>query len=601
MRIAARVLTLVVVATLAAPLAAEEPKFTPKVTHVTAFKDGHALVLARGKAVLQDGWCRTTDVPTPVLGAFWGFVADEKLRVDRITADLVETPETRPCLSLAEMIEANAGKDVVITERLSSDKDGLVQHSGRLLGVLKHETKREEMTSVPGPERFDRYGNSRGQPSVPVTREVPTEVTASFVMVQTADGVRLVQQANIVNMSVIGKDPVTTTEKKEKKRTVSLHVAAEKGAAPNEVEAGLVYIERGVRWIPDYRVELLDNGQARISLQATVVNDLADLEDVELGLVVGVPSFIMAGELSPMALRENGRWLSSYFLPPGRGDSGNLGHFMNNAVMSQRAASFDYDRPTAAAGGPDVPSEGQMEDLYVYRQPHFTLKKGGRAVIQLAEVTVAYEDIYTWDIPALPPPEMWDNINRDELRQAVAALAGAKAMHKVRLTNSSNIPWTTGPATIIKKGAVLGQQLMTYTSLKNTVDLPVTIATDLNTKKEEIETGREPNALTINNNRFTKITLHGTVTVKNFKDKPAKLSVRRLALGKVTAATADGKIVQVNAIEADDLMGDGVRPIWWSWPWWWFRANSVSRVSWDVSVPAGESVTLEYDWYYYGL
>lgn len=597
MRIATLALALVVVAAMVGPLSAEAPKFTPKVTHVTAFKDGHALVMARGKATLQDGWCRTTEVPAPLLGAFWGFVSDEKLRVDRISAELVETQESRPCLSLDEMIEANAGKDVVITEKLSGDPPATVQHAGKLLGILKHESKREEKGMAPGADQYDRYGNYRSNPSVAVTREVPAELEASFVMVQTADGVHLVQRGNIQSMAIGDKAPVTTTVKKEKQRTVSMHVAAEKGAAPAEAEVGLVYVERGVRWIPDYRVELLENRQARLSLQATIINDLADLEDVELNLVVGVPSFIMAGEMSPMALRESGLWLSSYFSPPGRGGDGGS-TYLSNAMMSQRAGPTRGET-SAVGGGPDVPSEGQMEDLFLYSQPHFTLKKGGRAVVQLVQVTVPCEDVYTWDIPSVPPPEMWENVNRDELRQTIAALSGAKAMHKVRLTNTGSVPWTTGPAAVFKKGALLSQQLMTYTSLKNQVDLPVTIATDLNTKKEETETGREPNALTINRTNYAKVVLHGKITVTNFKNKAAKVYVRRLTLGKATAATAEGKIVQVNAIESDELLGEGGRAYWWSWPGWWFRANSVSRISWEVNVPAGESVTVEYDWYYY--
>lgn len=598
MRVVRYATCLLAVALVAAPLSAGElPEFSPRVTHLTAFKDGHALVIASGKSRLADGWCVTKDVPAPVLGAFWGFVTDEKLRVDRIVAEMVGDKETRPCLSLDEMIEANEGKDVVITEKLGGDPPATVQHAGKLLGILKHETEREERSSTRQP-RYDRYGNYSGETRAEVTREVPAELEATFVMIQTADGVHLVQRANIQSVAIADKAPATTTTKKEKKRTLSLRVTAPDGSTPGEAEVGMVYVQRGVRWIPDYRVELLDEGQARLTLQATIVNDLADLEDVELNLVVGVPSFIMGGQLSPMALREGGLWLSSYFMPPGRGADSGLG-YLSNAMLSQRA--MPARDSGSSAGGPDIPSEGQTEDLFLYNRPHFSLKKGGRAVVELVQVTVPYEDVYTWDIPAVPPPEMWENVNRDELRQAVAAMSGAKAMHKVRLTNTGSVPWTTGPAAVFKSGALLGQQLMTYTSLKNTVDLPVTIATDLNTKKEETEIGREPNALTLNRKDFTKVLLHGKITVTNFKDKAARLYVNRLTLGRVTAATDDGKIVQVNAIESDELLTEGVRAYWWSWPWWWFRANSVSRVSWEVTVPAGESATFEYDWYYYCL
>ena len=58
-------------------------------------------------------------------------------------------------------------------------------------------------------------------------------------------------------------------------------------------------------------------------------------------------------------------------------------------------------------------------------------------------------------------------------------------MHCIRFTNTGDVPWTTGPAAIFKGDVLLAQQLMTYTSVRNKVDVPLTIATDLNTKKEE--------------------------------------------------------------------------------------------------------------------
>ena len=70
---------LVCMAVFAHNAAADEvPVFETKVTDVTVFKDGHALIMCKGKAEVKDGWCRTFDVPAPLLGAFWTFVTDCK-------------------------------------------------------------------------------------------------------------------------------------------------------------------------------------------------------------------------------------------------------------------------------------------------------------------------------------------------------------------------------------------------------------------------------------------------------------------------------------------------------------------------------------------
>ena len=193
---------------------------------------------------------------------------------------------------------------------------------------------------------------------------------------------------------------------------------------------------------------------------------------------------------------------------------------------------------------------------------------------------------------------MWRNVNNEQQRQLAQVLAAGKAMHKIRLTNTGEVPWTTGPAMIFKGGAVLGQQLLTYTSIKNDVDVPVTIATDLNTKKEENETERSPN-IRISGDDYTKVSLHGKLTVKNFKDREVRIIVTRTALGTATSASGKGKIVKANALEDTSITGTGYPWYRWSWPWWWYSVNSVSKITWDEKIPAGESATFEYDWYYY--
>lgn len=585
----------VVAAALSGPVRAEVPEFSPKVTDVAVFKDGHALVMTRGEATLEDGWCRTREVPVPMLGTFWGFVADDKARVDIVRAGFADDKETRPCLTLDEMIEANVGKQVTLVEQVG-DNDP-VDHEGTLLGILKHEAEDERTVSNRTPDRYDSRGRYISGRNVTETRVGKAEMLASFVMVQTHSGVDLVQRGNVRSISIRDKEPGKVCERKKEVREITMHVAGMDG----KVGVGMVYVQRGIRWIPNYRVELLDGGKARLTLQATIINDIIDLENVHLRMVVGVPSFIMQDNMSPVALRESPLQLSSYFMPPDRSGDSQMA-FLANSMMSQRA--MQVREAPAGGGGPDIPGEGQMEDLYLYEQTDFSLKKDGRAVITLLEVTVPYEDVYAWDVPPFPPREMWHNMNQDQLRQMAASLTGAKAMHKLRLKNSGKTPWTTGPATIFKQGAILGQQLMTYTSINNEVDLPVTIATDLNTKKEELETGREPNALRIHDHSYTKIFFRGKLTVTNFKDYDVKVTVTRFAMGTITTASDDGKVVQVNALESAELMGSGGPGSWydWSWRWWpdwWWRANSVSRATWELTLPKGKSATVEYDWHYY--
>jgi hypothetical protein len=49
------------------------------------------------------------------------------------------------------------------------------------------------------------------------------------------------------------------------------------------------------------------------------------------------------------------------------------------------------------------------------------------------------------------------------------------------------------------------------------------------------------------------------------------------------------------------MASDGY-PFWWgwySWPYWWYHFNAIGQVNWELQLKAGESIELEYKWYYF--
>ena len=595
-KLVARVAVIVAsVAGLSAQAAA--PTFTPKVTDLTIFKDGHVLVMAKAEAELDGGWCRTRDVPVPVLGTFWSFVEQEGSQVDIVKAGMVDAKETRPCLTFEEIMQANVGKTVTITEQTKDGKP--IVHTGTLRGILEHKSSSESAVTHTTPRRYDPYtGRYLGQTSTRRMRTVDQTAMASFVMVATDKGVELIQRSNIRGISLADKNPVTTRTHTSKVRQIAMHVSRGGKPLAGKAKVGMVYIQRGVRWIPSYRVELIDDKTARISLRGTIINDMADFENAHLRLVVGVPSFLMKGTLSPVAVRDAPLALSSYFRPPSRQGSGTQLNYLSNVIQSQVAAPVAARVPQAP-GGPNIPAEGQMEDLFLYDKPGVSLKKGERAVVHLMDVTVAYEDIYVWDIPAFPPRELWRHLGSSQQRQLARNLTGAKAMHTIRLSNTGKTPWTTGPATIFRGHTALGQQLMTFTSIGNKVDLPITIATDLNTKKEEREVTRQRKALHLHGHDYTKITTTCKLTLTNFKAKPVRVVVRHGLIGVVTKSSEGAKTLLSTTPEGAALSFEGYYWWRWSWPWWWLHLNPLCQVTWETSIPAAKAATFEYTYYYY--
>lgn len=551
--------------------AEQAPDFGSKVTDITVFKDGHALVMTRAKTEFENGWCRTQNIPIPLLGAFWAFINDPDARIQSLKSGFTEESTATPCMSLEDIIQANKGKDVVITDQFRS------RFSGTLLGILEQKPVEDLPPAAGTPE--------------------PPKTLSAFVMVQSATGVSMINRSTVQNLFVEDTDPATTLEGTKKIRTLEIH-AERKGAALNgSAETGLVYLQRGVRWIPDYRIRLDGKGKAALSLQATIINELMDFESARVNLVVGVPSFVMHGSLSPMALRDSPPQLGPYF-PQLGGSPTSQRDMLSNVMMSQsmpRAGIREME--SAVVPEAETPQQGQQEDLFLYEQSDLSLKKGERALVNLLVADATYEDIYTWDVSATPPMEMWHQIGGDQ-RELLESLTAPKAVHKVRLANEGNQPWTTGTATLFRESTPLGQQILMYTSAGGTVDVPVTVATDIKTEKTETEANRELNALTLNGYSWARVRLKGTLIARNFKDKPARLLTKRLLIGKATSADHDGVIRLSNAPEDQAFSTRGSSRSY-NWPHWWWGVNSTSEIKWDTTLEPDQSVTYTYEWEYF--
>src|SRR5207247_6208597 len=103
-------------------------------------------------------------------------------------------------------------------------------------------------------------------------------------------------------------------------------------AREKTARVGMMYVQKGIRWIPGYKVELDGKGHATLRLQATLVNELMDLEDVTAHLVIGVPSFAFKETPDPIALQRSFAQLSRYFQQESQ-----TAYAFGNAILSQNA------------------------------------------------------------------------------------------------------------------------------------------------------------------------------------------------------------------------------------------------------------------------
>lgn len=551
------------------------------VKEVTVFKDGHAFVLHEGAMPTDASGNVLMDyLPTPVLGTFWPYSADKNIKLTSVVASERKVLVERTALRLVEMLEANRGFEVIITEKPAYQEKPL-PYAATIIGIPRRSSQELEATSPPNSgEKLPQKGD--------------------VIMLKTGDGTKVLPLDRIQDVT-FKNDPKPTVGEEEFRNLLTLRLDWAGRNAAKTADVGVVYLQRGLRWIPSYKITLDNQGNANVKLQATLINELTNLDDVTANLVIGVPSFVFKETMDPIALQKEATQLSGYFQQNDRSQ------FLSNGIMTQSARMGERrggipSEPPAADLGPEVTDSTRNEDLYLFTVKHVSLKKGQRMALPVAEYNLKYKDIYTVELPFSPPTDVRMNLNNEQQAEMARLLSAPKATHKIRLTNNSNAPLTTAPALLIKDNRVLAQGMMTYTSSGGNVDLEITKAIDIQVAKSETESGRTPSATKFNGDFYARVDLNGSIKLTNYRKETSEIEVTRYVLGNVTTASQNGEVRKINVMENDRYTPIGSYPMWWgwyNWPSWWSQLNGVGRISWKVNLEAGKSVDLTYNWNYF--
>lgn len=563
-------------AVLAVPASAQPKGLTRlPVKEVTVFKDGHAFVLHAGRMATDGGGNVVLDqLPAPVIGTFWPYVAERGVRLASVTASRRDVSVERTALDLRQLIEGNPGAPVVVTEVKGAS------YKATIVGV-----------PTPGAEEALPPGAAAPEPKV--------ERVASVVLLESDGGTKVVKLDEIQDVRFTGAFRKTLA-REQAFDLLTLRLDWE-GKREQQAEVGLVYLQKGIRWIPGYRVSIDGKGRALVKLQATLVNELADLDDVTANLVIGVPSFALQDTLDPIGLQKAVAELSQSFRPDAR-----TAFAFSNALMTQQLAAPTSGPAPPNAGaaelGPGVAESGAHEDTFVFTLEHVSLRKGERAVLPIGEFTLKYRDVFALDLPFAPPPELWRSLDGTRQAELARVFGTPRVTHRIRLANGSSVPLTTAPALILRDERLLAQGLMTYAAPGAEADLTITSVVDIGVRKEERETERVPNAVKWQGDQYGRVDLQGALTLTSHRKEAVDVEVTRHVLGNVTAADNQGRTEMANVLEDPAaLRGGEPLPYWWGslpWPWWWGRLNGMGRIAWTVTLQPGKPLTLGYSWNY---
>jgi len=545
------------------------------VKEITIFKDGHAFVLHEGKMPTgTDGNVTIDYLPRPIIGTFWAYSASANAKLTGVVSEKRIVPVKRTALTIPELIEGNIGAKVRITEA------GLAPYETTIVGIPTRSTEELSIAGPPGsPEKLPQRGD--------------------IVLLKFEGGVKAVPISRIQEVTFLD-EPRLQLAGEQFRDTMTLKLNWGRRKPEQDVEVGMVYVQRGIRWIPSYRIDIDGRGNAAVKLQATIINELADVENVKAHLVIGVPKFAFENTPDPISLQQTVAQLSRHFRPDSQSAYAFSNMIMTQAEMPVRRADVPDSGGTLDLG-PEVAGSGKNEDLYIFTLEHVTLKKGQRMVVPVAEYELKYQDVFVLDLPFGPPPEVRHNLNSQQQAQLAQLYHSPKVMHKIRLANNADCPLTTAPAMILRQGRIIAQGMTTYTAIGASSDLELTAAVDIAVEKLDKETERIPDAVKWDGYSYARSNLIGTITLTNRRSDTVSLEIRRSILGQIDSASYEGSIEHLGRHEGG-WMEPASRPFWWgwyNWPYWWYHFNAVGRVSWECELEPGKSIELEYQWHYF--
>ncbi len=476
---------------------------------ISLFKNGLGFVYSEAELPGGAEKVLLSPAPAPVHGTFWLYPAGEGVSVKEARAFQKESTfsESTPAGSMSELLGLNLDKRVVLQT-----------------------------------------------PGGTVTGEI-VSVSPSIVLLDTDSGMVALHTGRIQQVDVLEGELKTHSETVRFSKQNVIEISVE--GSPEGGKLGIHYLTRGITWAPSCSVDITDAEKARMLVNAEIINEIGELEDVTINFVSGFPNFQFSEVVSPIALQ------------------GNLASFLNSLTRPGRAVyapvmrqiSESLSRAENVPGYSVDPEGAALEDLFFYEKKGVTLGNGERGYYLLYRMEVPYEHIYKWDVPDfIDAQDRYTGRARDEDEEEV--------WHSLRLKNTGKVPWTTSPAMITQSGQVLGQDTIRYTSPGAETNLRITRAMAVKAGQEEFETGRERAAARFYGVNYDKVKVRGVMKAVNYKEEEIVLSITKMLSGEVISAAHDPEV---------EMIARGLR-----------RVNPKNRLRWEIPIAPGEEVEIEY-------
>ena len=484
----------------------------PRTKSVAVFKNGLGFFIREGEVQVRDGWCVARHIPPAAFGTLAIYAHDEKQTVDIVGS------------GPGEVVEFD-GRDAPSD---AASKRARLQSSINLKVQLQYKYKDQERSAA---------GKL-------------VSVGPEFVVLDSGTNSFAVPVEGITRMQIL-------------ELPLRIHLLSEAEKPLRKTTLGMAYLRKGVTWIPEYTLKVIDDKTAELTLRGTLVNEAEDLIHSDVHLVVGVPHFVHTQYMAPIAVGQVIRTIGAAVAP-----AAVRTQIMNRAaIASNTLTQGQFDRPAGvveqavgAAGGDLGKALGnlpQMDgaaatDYTVYTKKDLTLRRGEKAIITLFKRKITYSHVYRWSTPG-------------------------RMEHSLVLHNRTDTAWTTGPCLAVSAERPLSEDLLKYTPKGGNGELPVTAAINIAHEKTEREIDRKLKAHSPAREVYLDlVTLEGKLKLRNFEKRTVDIVIHNPIPGKPIEADNDGAI----SVDPTKLQ----------------LLQRAGTIRWHVKLEPGEEKTLSYQY-----
>lgn len=513
---------------------------------VSIFKNQTAFFVKNGSIKTREkSWIILGDtIPAALNGTFWLHSPEDDFSLIKAYQKTIKTKEKAVVDNFASMLALNDGKKVTIYFQDTF-------YSGTILFMQVKPKKKPDVPNLKAP----------------------------LFALKTKDGKTLVFTQGSINGLVhleFADDPDYIYNYTQSKKLPALQIDFKSDKSKQALN--MMYLSKGLAWKPDYKIELIEENKAKLSLRSTVLNEAEDIETKKLNLVAGVPNFKYATGLSELINFLNIR-------PAGfAGNIQNFGNIaipqndFNNQIVYNSATTFSGNTGAPPSPSPSFGEATAMEDLYFYTLNDVILKKGERAFFDVFTIEVPVEHIYE--------AVLSDNNIAYALEYSFIKKQNP-VIHTIKLTNNSKFTWTAGSALVLKndknQNAPISQDKLGYTSQKDDISVKLTEAPDVSVRFLEKETTRTANKKSLKKGNYTYyndlVMVEAEVTVHNYKNKKIRLDLKRAISGELDKSNIEWQLsprVQFG-----------------------YTLNKKTDVCWELKLKPGEEKIIKYTYSFY--